>query len=401
MGYDSNDMIRLPLRDNPTGMGMMLSVLAMLALGVVMVHSAVASVIQPGPWYSRLDVRHTVFAILAMGVLCCGWLFDYRRLAGRDLPVRSGAKRSATGRMTSGFPVVAAVLLAVAAIFCVLVFVPGIGHKINGKFRWIRFGPRQYSIGFQPSEILKLSLMVFLAAFLARRGGQVRSFRKTLLPVLLVSAVCIALVVTQDFGTAAVMGLSVLALLMLAGVRWYYLFTLIVAGAGAGYLFVTHSAYRMARIAAMLDPWATGNPSAYQPRQSLLSILTGGYTGQGVGHGMLKRGFLPEAPTDFIFATYCEEWGLAGAMLLMGLILLWLWHARRATSHAPNEFGYLLCGSLGFLIGLQAVLHIAVTLVAAPPTGMGLPFISAGGTSLVTMAAAAALMISVTARRRT
>ncbi len=376
------DTVRLPMRDNSAGRALLLTTLALLALGVVMVHSAVASVAEPGAWYVRRDVRHTMFAAVAATILLLGWRINYRRFADDDR-----------------FPVFVAVLLGATMILAVLVFVPGVGREVGGKYRWIRFGPERYSIGFQPSELLKPAMVVFLCAWLSRRSCDVRSLRGTLLPALGVIGACVGLVVTQDFGTAVMLAMSGAVVLMLAGAPWRYLAAMTASAAGAGWALVAYSPYRWARVAAMLDPWSQTNPGAYQPRQSLLAILTGGVFGKGLGNGMLKRGYLPEAATDFIFSTYCEEWGLAGAMLLMGLIAMWIWHARRAAVGTQDRFGRLLCGSLGFLIAFQAVLHVAVDLVAAPPTGIGLPFISAGGTSLLTMTAAAAMIVSVTAHR--
>ena len=388
---------RLPLRANAPGRGLLLTSLALLCLGVVMVHSAVAAVAHQGPWYSRLDVRHTLFAAVAALVLAAGWLADYRLLAGRrDEPARMGRGDPPP----RSFPWPAAVLLALAGVCAALVFVPGVGHAVGGKYRWIRLGPRAYAIGFQPSELLKIALVAFLAAWLARPGASPRTWR-SFVPAAGAVAACLALVVTQDLGTAMVIAAASWAALLLAGVPWTVLAGLLAAGGGAAYYFVMAAPYRMARFTAMVDPLGSvGNPSAYQPRQSLLSVVTGGMTGKGLGRGTIKLGYLPEAPTDFIFSTYCEEWGLVGALLLLGLIVCWLWHAWRATLAAPTPFGRLLCGGLGFLIGLQAVLHVAVDLVACPPTGMGLPFVSAGGTALVTTAGATALMISVSARRR-
>ena len=140
------------------------------------------------------------------------------------------------------------------------------------------------------------------------------------------------------------------------------------------------------------------NPCAYQARESLMAILTGGWAGKGLGRGSVYLGYLPEGSTDFIFSVYCEQLGFIGALLLAGLILLWIWNARKIALRAADRFGYLLAGSLGFLIAMQAVMHIAVALVAAPTTGMGLPFLSAGGTSLLITAGAVAMMISVSAR---
>jgi cell division protein FtsW len=157
----------------------------------------------------------------------------------------------------------------------------------------------------------------------------------------------------------------------------------------------------------MLNPW-TISDSTHQPRQSLLAILTGGWFGKGPGNGSIKLGFLPEDSTDFIYAVYCEEWGFLGAALLIGLVVVWIWLARKAAVRAGDSrlappgrqgFGRVLAGSMGFLVALQAALHMAVVLVVMPPTGVTLPFISAGGSALVFTACAVAMMVSVTSRR--
>jgi len=375
------ERIAAALRPGTGARGLLLTTVALLALGVVMVHSAVASVAEPGAWYARRDVRHTLFAAGAVLVLMVGWRFDYRRLAGK-------------GRL----PVVPVVLLLVAVACALLVYVPGIGRSVGGRYRWLRIGPADYGIGFQPSELVMLSLMVFLAAWLSRERTNTRSFLRTFLPGLGLTLLCVGLVVREDFGTATLIGATAVAAMFLAGMPWYYLLTPLPLAAGGFWWLVVRDPARWDRIAAMIDPWCTSNPSAYHARQSLLAVITGGYFGKGLGHGMLKRGYLPEGATDFIFSVYCEEWGLVGAMLLVGLVLLWIWSARRVAVCAGDRFGRILAGVLGFEIALQALLHIAVDLVAAPPTGIGCPFVSAGGTRLLTMAAAASLVISVGAR---
>lgn len=382
MSREEAELRRVPLGANGTGQGLLLVTLSMLALGVIMVHSAVASVAHPGPWYARVDVRHTVFAALALMVLSVCWRVDYHWL-GR-------------GR---GLPWLAVAGLAVALACAPLVYVRGIGYAVGGCHRWIRVGPAQYKMGFQPSELLKLALVIFLAAWLTRKNVNPRHLLKSVLPALLLVGGCAGLIAKEDLGTGVVIAVSALVTLLLAGVPWYYLASLIPPGVWGFWQYVTQSPRRIERFTAMIDPWTSTSPSAYQPRQSLTSILSGGWTGRGLGRGLNKLGYLPEDSTDFIFATFCEEWGFAGAMLLMGLVLMWLWHARRAAVKASDRFGQVLAGGLGFVIAVQMVLHIAVDLVAAPPTGMSLPFISAGGTALVIFSAAAALMISVTARR--
>ena len=371
--------VRLPLKDNSTGQGLILTALGMLALGVVLVYSATASVGPTPPWYARREVRHAIFAALSCGILFCGWQFNYRRLMwGRRMPI---------------IPTVA---MAIAVICAALVFVPGVGRSMGGAHRWIRIGPAEYSIGFQPSELVKLALVVFLAAWLSRDSTNIRSF-KTFVVALVATGVAVAAIVTEDFGMAAVVAISAGAVMLMAGIPVLYLLGLLAPAAGGFYFFVMRVPHRWARITAMFDVWNQSNPSTYQPRQALIANLLGGWEGRGLGSGLQKT-FLPENATDFIFSVYCEECGFAGAMLLIGLIGLWIWNSHRAAVRGSDRFGRVLAGSLGFLIAMQAVLHIAVNLVVAPPTGISLPLISAGGTALVMTAAAVALIVSVTAR---
>ena len=378
-------MARTPEQLDPrlhgnSGGGLTVTTLALLALGVVMVHSALAGVAVPqAAWYARADMRHTLFAVLAAVVLCVSWRFRYHWLAGQR------------------WPAVAMILLLVAIAAAAVVYVPGFGHRVNGKLRWLRFGPRQYGIGFQPSELLKLALVVFLSAWLSREWVNVRSFPRTFVPAMLLTGACVGLVITQDLGTGIMIGVAALLTLFLAGVPWYSLLLATYAAIGGTAYLILQSPGRLARIRAMIDPWCQTNRSAYQPRQSLLAILTGGWIGKGPGNGINKLGFLPEDSTDFIFASFTEEWGFIGAVLLMGLVVTWIWFARRSAVQAPDRFGRLLAGSLGVLIAAQMVLHIAVDLVAAPPTGVSFPFVSAGGSGLLMMAGATAMIVSVSA----
>jgi cell division protein FtsW len=380
----SPELLRVPLSENGTGQGLLLATLGLLCLGVVMVHSAVATVRTPGPWYSRVDVRHLAFATAAAIVLMTAWRINVRQLNG-------------SGR----FPWLAAAMLVVALGLGGLVFVHGVGLAVGGRWRWIRIGPAQYSIGFQPSEIIKLTLVIFLSAWLTRDPAKVRSFFRRFVPSLLLIGGCMALVITQDFGTAMLIAVSAGVTLLLAGVRWWYLI-LLIALAGVGfYCFVYLNPTYMRRVTLLhsTEAQTQNNPAAYQTGESLLAVATGGWTGKGLGMGTIKLGYLPEDSTDFLFAIICEELGVLGAGLVMGLVVVWVLLARRAAARSSDRFGSVLAGSLGFLIGLQAVLHIAVDLVVAPPKGLGLPFVSAGGTSLIIMAAAAAMIVSVTSRR--
>jgi len=368
----------LSLSQNSAGAGLLLTTLALLALGVVVVHSAmIRPVIKEVDWFSRVANRHTIYAIIAMIVLFTLWRFDYHRLDGKRVPFLAG------------------VILLIGLALAAIVLIPGVGYSEGEYTRWLRIGP----VSFQPSELVKFALVIFLAAWLGREGTNVRSFWKTFLPAVLVIGIGVGAVVTEDVSTGAVVGMAAVVTLILAGVPWYYLLTLIPPLIWGVYKFILTDPYRFKRISAWLDPFGSAAEN-YQPGQSLKAILSGGWSGKGLGYGTVKLGYLPEGSSDFVFSVYAEEWGFIGAVLLMGLFILWMWHARNVAVRAKERFGQLLVGSLGFLLAMQAVMHIAVALVMAPTTGMGLPFVSYGGTALVISAAAVALMMSVSARGR-
>ncbi len=378
----SHEIERLPLARNASGRALVLTTLALLALGVVMVHSAVASVTMEGNYLSRVDVKHSIFAVLAAGLVILGWRMPYRWFLARRRVLLSA----------SAILLAISLLLAVAVLFW--------GHAVGGKRRWLRIYLGFYTLSIQPSELVKLWLTVFLVAWLGSGTTDRRSFTRTFLPAAALLGGSCLLVAMQDFGTAAIIAMVAGVTMLLAGIPWYYMITLLAPAAGGFYALVVCDESRWGRILAVTDPWTSTSPSAYQPRQSLVAILTGGWFGKGIGNGVQKLGYLPEDSTDFIFSVFCEEWGFAGAVLLMGLVMLWIYLARKAAVRAPNRAGALLAGALGFMIALQAVLHIAVDIVAMPPTGMSLPFISAGGTALMTYAFAAALIVSVSSYRR-
>ena len=374
---------RIELRDNLTGQGLILTTLALMSLGVVMVFSAAAGGGGDQPWYQRTHLRQPVFAALGMLLLCVLWRVDYHRLAARPWP-----RHRALGSVPS--PATVLLLAAFVAAAATLV----IGQASGGYRRWIRFGP----VGFQPSEVVKIGLLVALASMLGRPGARVRSFHRAFLPAAALTGVSLALVVTEDFGTAVIIAVAAGALLVAAEVPWYYLAGLVPFSAGGFYLFVVRVPHRWARIEAMLNPADRSNPAAYQPLQARIAIACGAEPA-GLGHGVAKHGYLPECLTDFIFANVCEELGAVGALLLIALLVLWLALACRAAVKAPDRLGALLAGGLGFLVVFQSALHIAVNLGWAPPTGVSLPFVSAGGSSLLMLSAATAIIISVTARR--
>ncbi|MCE5278696.1 MAG: FtsW/RodA/SpoVE family cell cycle protein [Planctomycetaceae bacterium] len=372
----------LTLAQNALGRGLALVTLALLALGVVLVQSALASVNEPGAWYARVDVRHTIFAGAALLVLLAVCHFDYRRLA----------------RGSNAMPRLAIVIFCITMVAGLLVFVPGLGKQMGTYYRWVRLGPPQYNLQFQPSELIKYALVILLAALFTMRPQRCRQGRWLLGAAVLIG-VAMGLVITQDMGTAIIIGAAALMTLLLAGVPWYYLAALLPPAAVGFWYYVTHLATKMARIAAWLDPWSKDNPSSHQVRESLLAITSGGWFGKGPGNSVQKLGYLPERTTDYIFAIFCEEWGFMGSLLLFVLLAAWAWYVRSIAVKANNRFGSVLAAALGFAIILQALMHAAVNLNVLPPTGIGLPFVSYGGTQLLILAVMGGLVISVSARR--
>ena len=370
-------MERLPLWANVTGQGLILTTLALMAVGVVMVYSISGARAGEAAWYERTYIRQAIFAAIAIAILCFLWRMDYRRLAG--------------WRWFSP----AVVLFVLSLCAAAAVFIPGVGRGVGRDLRWIPLGP----IGFQPSEVLKIALLIILAALLGREDAPLKSFRRTFIPAVVLIGVSLALVVTEDFGTAAIIGVTSSVVLLAGGVCWYYLAGLVPFGAVAFYQFVVCKPHRWARIDAFINQTGTTNPSAYQPRQAVIAIGSG-VEPAGLGAGLAKYGYLPEGQTDFIFANICNELGMLGAFLVIGLLLVWLVLACRVAVRAPDRFGALLAGGIGFLIVFQAALHIAVNVWLAPPTGVSLPFVSAGGSSLLLMSAATALIVSVSSRER-
>jgi len=340
--------------------------------------SAMASLKTPTmEWYQRVDGKQIIFAGASVLLLFFAWRFNYRWLAAGER-----------------VPTLALILLIISLVACGLVFVPGLGHSVGGKYRWVKITP---NFQFQPSELLKFASIIFISALLTRPGAKPKNFFTVLLCGI-ITILCVGAVIKEDFGTGVLIGVSCAIAMFLAGVPWYYFFVAIPLAGYGGYKLMLSEPYRIARWNAFLNPWDMTNPAAYHPQQSLFAILGGGYTGVGLGNGIRKMGFLPEDSTDFIFAIFSEECGLFGAILLLALLLVLLMMAYKTASRAGDNFGRVLSASLGSLIALQATLHIAVNLALLPPTGIALPFISAGGTGLLIMSMGVSLIISVSAR---
>jgi cell division protein FtsW len=352
-------------------------VLSLLCLGVLMVHSATMRAVGNGHWHWSADgTKQLVFAFVAMGVFLLVGRMDYREL---NTPATHWFKH----------PISLAVMAA--TVCCVLVLVPHIGVEINHSRRWLKVGPIQ----IQPSELAKWAVVLFLAYVLANRPVDLDSFFKGLLPVLLPVGLLCLMVVIQDFGTAALIALCALTMLVAGRVKLWHLAIVVPPALLAGFWFVHHEPYRWRRMTAFLDPYSAPDKEGYHMIQSLLSFSTGGVLGKGLGNGVQKLGYLPEDTTDFIFAVICEELGLFGALFTVVMYLGIIYVAWQSVKQHADNFARLLVFGVTSMLSLQAVINMAVATVSVPTKGLSLPLVSAGGTGLIITAAALGLMYSV------
>jgi cell division protein FtsW len=363
---------------------LVLCVLALLAMGIVMVQSASTSLGTVtdghGGWqWSVVGMKQLKFAAAAFATfLIVGWL-DYSRLGGRS----SSWLKS---------PIMWAVVIA--AVSCLLVLVPGIGMSVNGARRWIKLGPIQV----QPSELAKWAAVLFLAYWLTVHPVNLDRFFRGFLPTVVPVGMLCLLVVIQDFGTAALIGLCALMMLLAGRVKISHLMIVLFPALAVATWFLTHKAYRMARITSFLHPYDSPQGQGYHMIQSLLSFSSGGIFGRGLGNGIQKLGYLPEDTTDFIFAVICEELGLFGAMLTVALYLGVLFVGWQIIKQKRDDFGRMLAFGITTMLGMQATINIAVATVSVPPKGLSLPLISAGGSGLIITCGALGVLYSVARR---
>jgi len=281
-------------------------------------------------------------------------------------------------------------MLFAALVALVLVLVPGIGSMRGGAQRWIGLGP----LSFQPSELAKVALVLYLAASLERKRDRLHDLLRGVLPHCMVAGVmALLLLVEPDFGSTALVAVVLLAMLFVGGVRPLHL-ALLVSGTIPALLYLMIAEpYRWQRLTAFLDYDQDPLGIGFQLRQSLIAFGSGGVTGVGLGQSQQKMFFLPAAHTDFIFSVVGEEMGLLGALLVLGLFGSIAWRGLRIAAAHPDRFGSLLAFGLTLLLVVQGLLNVAVVLGCLPTKGLVLPFISYGGSAmLLTMAEVGALL---------
>ena len=279
-----------------------------------------------------------------------------------------------------------------ALALCVAVLVPGIGQTVNGATRWIDLGVAT----FQPSEAARFLLLVYLAGFLARNDEALQQDSRVLVRPLFMLGLILALLVAEpDIGSVVVLGSTAGALLFLAGTRLRYFVPLVLLGAALFTLLAVAQPYRLERLVTFTDPWATAYGSGYQLVQALIAFGRGELLGLGLGAGIQKLYYLPEAHNDFIFAVIAEELGLVGALAvlaLFGFLVYRILAIGKGLLEGGSKFGGYLCYGVGIMLGVQALINLGVTSGILPTKGLTLPFVSYGGNSLIVCCALIALV---------
>ncbi|MDS1029575.1 stage V sporulation protein E [Bacillota bacterium LX-D] len=345
-----------------------LAVMLLIAIGIIMVFSSSS--------YTSKDIlgdsfyflkKQFVWAVLGTFFMVVTMKIDYFRLKRITNPI---------------------FIFCVIMLFLVLVM----GDSSKGATRWLGIG----SLSFQPSETIKLGMILFLSKFLSRKQSQITSFTYGVTPVLIIIGVICALIIAQpDLGTVLVVAGTGYLLLAAAGARISHLVGLGLVGIALVGVAIALAPYRMARFTAFLDPWADPIGDGFQTIQSLYALGSGGLFGVGIGESRQKMYFLPEKHTDFIFAIIGEELGFIGATVILLLFIVFIWRGFKVAVTAPDSFGSLLAMGITSMIALQAIINIGVVTGSLPVTGITLPFISYGGSSLIFTMTAVGILLNI------
>lgn len=351
------------------------ALLVLICIGVVMVYSASsATALLSDESPQGLLIRQGIYAVIGLVAFA---------VCARLRP----SKLVALGKP--------AMLVSIGLLFVVLI--PGIGTSVNGSRRWIELGPVQG----QPAEFAKLAIIVWLAGYLCKNADRLDQMKVLKLPLMATGLMALLIVVEPDLGTAIVLVGAAVAMIALAGAPARIIGIIALGAVILGAIGIAVEPYRRARLMAFTDPWADPQGTGFQIVQSKLAIGSGGVGGVGLGNGLQKVFYLPEAHTDMIIATVGEELGLIGLLGVIALIGAVVWSGYRIALSAPDIRQRLLAGGLTSLIGIQAIVNLGAVLGMLPVTGVPLPFMSYGGSSLVVFAASAGILVGIGRRSRT
>ena len=358
-------------------MPLLVAVLALVAIGVVMVYSAssVRALLSSND-PARYGIAQAVFAAIGLSAMVVLSRIDFRVYRYFAIPAYVGAL----------------VLLA-------LVLVPSIGFEVGGSRRWLQLPV----IGnFQPAEVAKLAIILYLAHWLDRRGRAAHGLRGGLIPfALLVAPGFLLIAVEPDLGTAGIYAVAAMSVFFMSGASLVGLVALAGAVAAAAVVLVSRTPYQLARVTTFLDPERDPLGAGYNAMQALMALAMGGLAGVGLGASRQKYLYLPAPSTDFIYAIIGEEWGLIGTLIVLVLFLVIAWQGYRIAVHAPDTFSGLLAAGITTWLVVQAVINMMVVTALWPVTGVPLPFISYGGTALIINLAAVGILLSISREAQT
>jgi len=350
---------------------LLLAIIALTVFGIVMVTSASSVIAERFSDDPQFFAKHQIYYGGSVGIVMflLAYFVPYRAWRALALPA-----------------------LLVSLVLLVLVFVPGLQVSSGGAARWIGFGP----ITLQPTEITKLAFILYLAALLEKQGEDVRDWRKSVVPFLIITGVISALIIMQpDVGTLLSIMAVGLAMVFAAGFRLHHIFIVILGGASLFAILLNTARYRLERIIVYLHPEIDPQGIGYQINQALLAVGTGGWWGLGLGRSRQKYYYLPEPAGDSIFAIIAEELGFIRTTGLLLIFMLVAWRGYAIARRAPDVFGRLLAVGVTSWIIIQAFINIGSILAILPLTGIPLPFISYGGSSLATILFAAGVLLNI------
>jgi len=284
--------------------------------------------------------------------------------------------------------------ILVSVVLLILLLIPHVGIRAGGATRWLKLG----FFSFQVTEVVKVSVVLFLAHFLTKKSGHITDFKRAVLIPLLVILLIVGLIILEpDFGTAVIITVIMMLMFYLSGCRILHLAGIVALFAPAGIFLLLHKSYRLARLTTFLDPWKDPQRSGFQIIQSLLSFGSGGTFGVGIGDGMQKLFYLPEPHTDFILSIIAEESGFIGVVIVLFLFAVLIIKGFMISYKAPDLFSTLLAAGLTMVIALEAFINIAGVMGLIPLKGLALPFVSYGGTSLIMSLTTVGILLNISA----
>ena len=359
-----------------------MAVVILMAIGVVFVFSASSNIsyqLDLRHFYNFPGLRQILFFPLAIAVMLTVSHLNYHRFS-----LEKGFLKS---------PVFYLLILSTALL--IIVLIPSLGTEVNRARRWLKIPIGQAAISFQPSELAKWAIVFFVVAFCDKFNNSLHLYWKRFAVLCSIVALTVGLIIIEDFGTAAFIVFLSFIIFAIAGVKFWHLLTPLPIVIAVFIAAVLRSPSRISRILAFLDPEKLADSAAYQPTQSLIALGSGGIFGKGLGRGICKYGHLPEDTTDFIFAIIGEELGFVGNALVIGLFIIFIWLSILVIIRCKDQFGQLLATGIVLAISIQAAVNIGVVTVVLPTKGIALPFVSAGGSSLILSAAAVGVLLNI------